>query len=141
MSAEVLLSRLDRVKQTGPNTWIACCKAHDDRGPSLSIRELEDGFVLLHCFAGCETSEVIASVGLQFEDLYPERIGGSEAHKPLRRPFPAGDVLRCTAFEALVVATSAAKVMNGTLTQLERDRLMTAVARLQSAARLAGVAA
>lgn len=34
----VLLSTLDKVKQTRSDAWQACCPAHDDRSPSLNIR-------------------------------------------------------------------------------------------------------
>ena len=50
MTIEDFLTRLDGVKRTGRG-WQAKCPAHDDRSPSLSIREGELG-VLLHCFAG-----------------------------------------------------------------------------------------
>ncbi len=43
MTADVLLSRLDGACRTGPGRWIARCPAHDDRHPSLAVRELEDG--------------------------------------------------------------------------------------------------
>lgn len=73
MSASILLNRLDGVKQTGKGRWIACCPAHRDKRPSLAIRELDDGRVLLHDFAGCETSSILAVIGLSLEDLFPER--------------------------------------------------------------------
>src|SRR5689334_24396862 len=41
--------------------WMAKCPAHDDRNPSLSIREL-DGKVLLHCHAGCTQADVIGAL-------------------------------------------------------------------------------
>ena len=44
--------------RVGSGTWMACCPAHDDRNPSLSIREA-DGKILLHCHAGCEQRDVI----------------------------------------------------------------------------------
>ena len=50
--------------------WSAQCPAHDDRDPSLSIREAGDGTVLLHCFAGCSTDEVVAALGLGMFDLF-----------------------------------------------------------------------
>ena len=54
-AAAKLLDRLERVKQTGPRRWIAACPSHRDRSPSLSIRELDSGLVLLHDFGGCGT--------------------------------------------------------------------------------------
>jgi putative DNA primase/helicase len=40
---------------------MARCPAHDDRNPSLSIRET-DGKVLVHCHAGCQQRDVIAAL-------------------------------------------------------------------------------
>jgi DNA primase len=53
--------------------WLAQCPAHADRSPSLSIREGRDGHVLMHCFAGCETREVLGALGLSFSDLFPRK--------------------------------------------------------------------
>jgi hypothetical protein len=53
MTADALLHKLDGVRRTGTDRWIAKCPAHDDRRASLSIRELNDGRALLHDFAGC----------------------------------------------------------------------------------------
>lgn len=44
--------------------WAACCPAHDDSDPSLSITVAESGDLLLYCFAGCSYQEVMRSVGL-----------------------------------------------------------------------------
>lgn len=37
------------------------CPAHDDHGPSLSVR-LGKRAILFHCFAGCDTREVLAAL-------------------------------------------------------------------------------
>ncbi|MHB9799977.1 virulence-associated protein E [Pseudomonas sp. MT3] len=68
---ETLLARLDKVKAVKPGQWKACCPGHDDREPSLSIREAGDGKVLLHCWAGCSASDITAAVGLELRDLFP----------------------------------------------------------------------
>ena len=49
--------------------WMACCPAHDDREPSLSVRDA-DGKVLVHCHAGCEQRAVIAA--LKARGVWPE---------------------------------------------------------------------
>jgi len=67
-----LVDQLDKVVSIGPNRWKACCPAHADKSPSLSIRQLEDGRVLLHCFAGCSAEEVVGSVGFDMQDLFPD---------------------------------------------------------------------
>src|ERR1022692_2724231 len=51
------------------SSWMAKCPAHDDKNPSLSIREV-DGKVLLHCQAGCGQREVIEA--LKAKGLWPE---------------------------------------------------------------------
>jgi putative DNA primase/helicase len=59
MSADSLARALDG-RRSG-SSWIAKCPAHDDRNPSLSIREA-DGKVLLHCHAGCSQRAVIEAL-------------------------------------------------------------------------------
>jgi hypothetical protein len=49
------------------------CPAHEDRHPSLSIRELRDGTLLVFCHAGCLTEDVLDCIGLTMADLYPPR--------------------------------------------------------------------
>lgn len=68
---ENVLTRLHGVKPNGSGKWKACCPAHDDKDPSLSIKEGSDGRVLLHCWAGCETRDVTAAIGLELRDLFP----------------------------------------------------------------------
>lgn len=68
---EKVLGRLDKVKAAGSGRWKACCPAHDDREPSLSVREADDGKVLVHCWAGCTTREILAAIGLELRDLFP----------------------------------------------------------------------
>lgn len=50
----------------------ARCPAHDDRNPSLSVREV-GGKVLLCCFAGCAAADVVAALGLSMADLFSDR--------------------------------------------------------------------
>jgi putative DNA primase/helicase len=42
--------------------WTARCPVHEDRIPSLSIRDSNDGKVLVRCHAGCEQEQVIAAL-------------------------------------------------------------------------------
>lgn len=84
-----VLATLDRVKPAGAGQWKARCPSHDDRNPSLSIKEGDNGAVILHCFAGCETADVVAAMGLQLADLFPpkdrtSRGNGVDQFKPKR---------------------------------------------------------
>ncbi len=40
----------------------ARCPAHEDRSPSLSLRDGDDGRLLVHCFAGCAGREVLTAL-------------------------------------------------------------------------------
>ena len=65
----VMLGRLEKVTDRGGGQYSARCPAHEDRNPSLSIREIDDR-VLLHCFAGCHSNEIVAAVELSLADLF-----------------------------------------------------------------------
>ena len=68
--------------------WMACCPAHDDRSPSLSIANGTGGRILLTCFAGCSWA-AIREV-LQARSLWPMRQphscratpDGGSSHRP-----------------------------------------------------------
>lgn len=77
---DLLLSRLQRVRQTAPNRWVMACPAHEDRSPPLSIKEAPDGSVLIRCSAGCDTQAVLDAVGLTFADLFPD-CGNHRPHR------------------------------------------------------------
>lgn len=68
---DLVLDRLDKVKSAGTGKWVACCPAHNDKSPSLSISEAPDGKVLVHCWAGCSARAITAAIGLGLRDLFP----------------------------------------------------------------------
>jgi hypothetical protein len=71
--ASPLLERLQKVRSTGSNKWVARCPAHQDSDPSLSIKLLSDGRTLIHCHAECAPLDVLTAVGLGWEALHPPR--------------------------------------------------------------------
>lgn len=73
MTAESFLARLERIKETGPGRYIASCPGHDDRNPSLAVRVLDDGRVLVHCFGGCGVQDIVGAVGMTVAGLFPDR--------------------------------------------------------------------
>ncbi len=58
MTAETIAMALPGGSRIG-NGWKACCPAHDDNSPSLSISDGEHGKVLVHCHAGCPQHDVV----------------------------------------------------------------------------------
>lgn len=135
MSAK-FLSALDGLRETGPGRYIAKCPAHDDRSPSLSIRVLDDGRTLVHCFASCDVTVVLAAVGLTMSDLFPDR--------PLTKTALSSKKLTLTPAEALLLLgheITAAVMLTDSLAammsegeapnKLALDRLTTAAFRIQ----------
>jgi putative DNA primase/helicase len=66
-----ILSRLKGVKPSGRG-HVALCPAHDDKNPSLSITEGDDGKILVHCHHGCTAEEIAAALGIEMRDLMPD---------------------------------------------------------------------
>lgn len=133
MNAAALVNRLEFVRETGPDRWIARCPAHEDRSPSLSIRELADGRLLLHCFAGCGAADVLAVLGLTLADLYPEPLPRAEGYTSRGRIHPA-DALRCIAHESSLAAIVASDIAEGrAITPEDADRAALAAGRIRAA--------
>ena len=138
MSVDLVLSRLDAVRRSGEGRWIAKCPAHDDKSPSLSIREMDDGRVLLHCFAGCDVAAVLSALSLDMAAIFPAR--EVQHGKPERRPFPAVDILKAIAFEATLVGVAASTMLAGEpLDTVDRERLAVAVGRIHAALTAGGL--
>jgi len=137
LNADDLLSRLEKVRPSVPGQWVALCPAHEDRSPSLSIRDCGDGRILLHCFAGCATEEVLSSLGLTFRDIMPpDRLRDAEPFKPLK--WPPLTVLRAIGHDAMAMALLAEDIANrGTATMQERDDLFERAGSVLAAIRLA----
>jgi putative DNA primase/helicase len=68
MNAARIAHALRGGRKSGAN-WVACCPAHRDRSPSLSLRDSVEGQLLVHCHAGCSQAAVI--VGLKERGLWP----------------------------------------------------------------------
>lgn len=135
MAAQALLCRLELVRRTGEGRWVARCPSHDDRGPSLSIREIADGRTLVYCFAGCEARDVLGAVGATWADLFPPRKPTDQPQRRRREPLTtAADAMRCIAFEAILVGIVAADLARGQgLAETDRRRLLEAAGRIARA--------
>lgn len=135
-----LLSRLEGVRQFGPGKWTARCPGHDDRSPSLGVRETDDGKVLVKCWAGCDVESIVAAVGLNLSDLFPSRIHGCDFDPtaPRRPPprFSAGALLELVTREALVIAAAIGQLRKGEpLNETDAERVARAVETILAARR------
>ena len=57
VAVAAILGQLRGVRRAAGG-WTACCPAHEDESPSLSIGVGTAGRVLLHCFGGCTYHEI-----------------------------------------------------------------------------------
>lgn len=133
-----LLSRLDKVKGRNGN-FIACCPAHGDRNPSMTIKETEDGKILMHCFAGCSVQEIAGAIGFDLTDLFPptDRPEYGDKRQSRKPRFLASDLLKVISYEATIVAVAALDLSRGKpLSEVDRQRLVTASSRINEALEL-----
>jgi putative DNA primase/helicase len=72
----LVLDRLEGVKKNG-NGWTAKCPAHNDKNPSLSVSEGQDGRVLVKCWAGCEYAAIMEAIRLDQSDGFARGEGVS----------------------------------------------------------------
>ena len=132
MSADDLLTRLHKVKRVGDGRWMACCPSHDDRSPSLSIRETDDGRVLIHCWSGCGAADVLGAVGLDFDALFPPK---TESGKRERSAFSHREAMNGLAFEVAFLAACSVQLRKGEkLSDKDHERLVLSSNRLIAAA-------
>jgi len=124
MSIDNLLSKLDKVKPNGSAKWRACCPAHPDESPSLAIKEI-DGKILIHCFAGCLVTDVVAAVGLELSDLMPENPTYQKGAKPPR--FNKYELFDRLAFESIILSLAIRQLLNGEILEpLDLSRVLLA---------------
>jgi hypothetical protein len=78
------IATLLRGKRAGPGKWMCKCPVHRDRTASLSVREGKK-CVLIHCFRGCETQDILDTIGLKMSALYPDGKRDREAERLAER--------------------------------------------------------
>ena len=116
MNAQDVLDRLEHV--IGSNgKWMARCPAHQDKSPSLAVNEADDR-VLVHCFAGCETTDVTAAIGLNIADLFYKKLADSDLTEGKRMRYEK--VLRDERFQVAVI--NSVERNERPLTTAERER-------------------
>ena len=139
MAIETLLSRVNGLKKTSATTWMCKCPSHQDSRPSLSLRLVEDGRVLVNCFGGCSTEDVLGAVGLEMTDLFELPL--YHRAKPLKgaKVF-ARDVLKLLITELMIVMISSFDLRKGkALNAVDQARLQLAYERISHGIELAEI--
>ena len=86
-SAEEITVGLDGTWKNGKGQ--ACCPAHDDASPSLSIGEGDAGQLLLHCFSGCYYPDIKHAI--QQRGLWPSESPPAPPAPAPRKPKPEAE--------------------------------------------------
>lgn len=82
---ENILTALDKAKcepEWKKKEWVALCPSHDDRTPSLGLKDGANGCAVIHCLAGCKPENILEALGLSMRDLFPEK-SHQRPHIPL----------------------------------------------------------
>lgn len=125
-----VLSKLDKVKpqkqtKKGLNQWQALCPAHMDKSPSLIITECLDHTLLLKCWAGCTTNEIVKAIGLELKDLF--KYEPSNTYKTTIKS-PSKQAIT---HEQLIVQIAVAQINKGiVLKEIDKQRYQQALIRL-----------
>jgi hypothetical protein len=141
-AAEALLARLDGVQRSGCGWRANCPNGHSKARGSIAITEADDGRVLLHCFACSDTPAILAAIGMEVADLYPERIRDSspQGRQAARAEFQRSAwraALGVLAREASIVLCAARMLRDGhALPACDIARLALATDRIESARRV-----
>lgn len=122
-------------RETGRDHGVFYVPTRDDLNASGTWRETSDGRLLIFDHGGDSASEILAAIGLELSDLYPEPVAGHR--KRDSHPFNAADCLRAVAFEGTVVLASGAAMLAGE--PFDRDRLVLALERINAALAAAGI--
>lgn len=138
MSVDMLLSRLDKVRNHGKGKHMAKCPCHADKTASLAINDMGDGRILINCFAGCDTYSILQSIGLDWQDVMPESVAGE--HKPVKQIIYASEALKLIEHEARIVLVCAYDLKkNKPLQADEIERLELSMQRIKKAIEGAGL--
>lgn len=136
---ETLLARLRNVRRYGDGWRADCPNGHRNARGSLSVSVADDSRILAHCFACNDTPGILAAVGLELADLYPERIRdpSPEARQRAREAFQRNGwraALGVLGREAMVVLAAAGELGQGrALSAEDSARLTLAANRIDNA--------
>lgn len=132
MTLSDFLTHVESPRQTARG-WTALCPAHDDRSPSLSISEGDDGRILVKCWAACTAQEIVEAMGLRLSDLFKgnQTVESRNQHREIRKKSKAiksAEIFLAGAYRSAEKVLKAAKGVDiSGWTGDERDRKMNMV--------------
>ncbi len=123
MKADLIIERLEHVRATGKNRWIARCPAHKDSSPSLVITQPDNERVLIHCHAGCSTGDILDSLGLDWGALMPDKDSSYSATRITRKDEPIVD-------QMLIEISQAMFLRGERLSEMDKQAVLNARLRV-----------
>ena len=130
-----VLACLPDAKPSGRDRWRTWCRICSGNNSALSVGVGKNGGVVMRCFKSeCSVESIVASIGLNVSDLFPERLTGSA---PMRKRglLTAGQALDVVAFECSLVRLAASNLAGGhVLTPGDLERLSIAAERIGAVA-------
>lgn len=73
MNISDIVPLLNHVRRLSDNRYIACCPAHEDKNPSLSLRE-SGKRILVFCHSGCNFKEITNALGIDPQDWFDDQV-------------------------------------------------------------------
>lgn len=132
------LNKLNKVQGRGRDSWVACCPSHDDKNPSLKI-DIKNDKILIKCWSGCSTEDILGSVGMDFDDIFPDRAiyHRSSGDRPT---LSSSDALRIIKYEAMIIYMMGVDLRAKKIpSEEDHNRFVLAVGRVKDAIDAAGV--
>ena len=132
------VNKLQKVQSRGRDSYVACCPAHDDKNPSLKL-DLKGEKILIKCWSGCSTEDILGAVGMHFDDIFPDRpiYQRSSGKQPA---LSSADALRIIKYEAMIIWMYGQDLRNKkTPTDEDHNRFTVAITRVKDAMEAAGV--
>ena len=119
--AQSFLKKLAGLRKSGDGAYLACCPAHADSNPSLSVKVESNGNLLVHCHAGCLTEQIVAAVDMSMRDLFPTESPAATAHTeaPPEKIRPSKNLAR-------IVAASQKRLTHDLLAELAGQLVVSA---------------
>jgi len=132
VSVEAILSRLEGVRRAGNGRWRAKCPAHGGKnGYALSIKETDDGAVLLHCFV-CEggAGDIASAIGVDLAEFFPPKLDPFKPSKSIRKPHKPSDVMLALTNDLRVAYVLFGDIAHGREMKWSKDKAAAAQRRM-----------
>jgi len=131
MMIDQILERLHKVHKNGSG-YMACCPAHEDKNPSLRVTERDDK-ILIKCFSGCETRDIVGAIGLELKDLFADSGWSISEKVHYKKEMRKQAFSKILDYEMLVIKIARNQIARGeTLTDTDQTRLELAVRRAKA---------